>query len=392
MSFLAGVLVVLRKEIMDGKRDKRSIRSVIFSALIGPVMLGFLFNNLASEQRNAREIKVPVVGAQYAPAFIDWLNQQSGVEVITGPADPEKAVRDRKEDVVVVIDKEFTEKMAHSIPAPIKVVSDETRNSARPKVRRVRRLIEVYSGEIGALRMVARGVSPSVATPLRVEEVEVSSAQQRAATILSVLPLFLVLAALVGGLQLAIDSTAGERERGSLEPLLLNPVPRETFVVGKWLAASLFGSASVLLSTGLCMTVFRRVPWQDLGVRFNVGPPELAGLLALVLPLAFLLSAMVMFVSMFARSFKEAQSYIGLLTLLPMLPAILQQVFPLAGRPWLAPAPFIGQYALAADLLGGKPPAVYLYVIAGACVLGLALVLVMLTARMLRREQIIFGR
>ena len=99
-----------------------------------------------------------------------------------------------------------------------------------------------------------------------------------------------------------------------------------------------------------------------------------------------------MFVSMFARSFKEAQSYIGLLTLLPMLPAILQQVFPLAGRPWLAPAPFIGQYALAADLLGGKPPAVYLYVIAGACVLALALVLVMLTARMLRREQIIFGR
>jgi sodium transport system permease protein len=89
MSFLAGVLVVLRKELMDGKRDKRSIRSVVFSALIGPVMLGFLFNNLASEQRNAREIKVPVVGAQYAPAFIDWLNQQSGVEVITGPADPE---------------------------------------------------------------------------------------------------------------------------------------------------------------------------------------------------------------------------------------------------------------------------------------------------------------
>ena len=392
MKGLAQTRVVLRKELMDGARDRRSLRSVVISALLGPVLLGFLFTNMASEERRALEIKLPVVGGQYAPSFVDWLNQQSGVEVVPGPADPEQAVRDRKEDVVIVIDKGFSGKMARSIPAPIQLVSDETRNSARPKVRRVRRLIAAYSSEIGGLRLIARGVSPSVAAPLRVEEVEVSSAGQRAATILGILPLFLVIAALVGGLQVAIDSTAGERERGSLEPLLLNPVPREALIAGKWLAASLFGTASVLFSAALVMTVFQRVPWQDLGVRFRVGPPELAGLLALILPLAFLLSAMVMYVSMFSRSFKEAQSYIGLLMLLPMGPALLSSVYPLANRPWLAPVPFVGQYALAADLLGGKSLDAYLYVVAGVCVMALAVVLVLMAARLLRREEIIFGR
>jgi sodium transport system permease protein len=225
-----------------------------------------------------------------------------------------------------------------------------------------------------------------------VEEVEVSSAGQRAATILGVLPLFLIIAALAGGLQVAIDSTAGERERGSLEPLLLNPVPREALVLGKWIAASLFGSASVLFSAGLMMSVFTRIPWQDLGIRFRVGPPELAGLLALVLPLAFLLSSMVMYASMYARSFKEAQSYIGMLMLVPMAPMLVSTVYPLNNRPWLAPAPFVGQYALSADLLAGKFPEWYFFVAAGASVAAVTTVLLLLAARMLKREGIIFGR
>jgi sodium transport system permease protein len=115
-------------------------------------------------------------------------------------------------------------------------------------------------------------------------------------------------------------------------------------------------------------------------------------LLALVLPLALFLSAVVMFASTFARSFKEAQGYIGLLILLPMLPGLLASLYPLSNRPWLAPIPIIGQYALAADVLGGKPPGAGFYILAGASVLACAAVLVSLTSRMLTREKIIFGR
>jgi sodium transport system permease protein len=314
------------------------------------------------------------------------------VEIVAAPADPEQAVRDRKEDVVLIIEKDFEKNMARATPAAVRLVSDSTRDSARRKVDRARKLVTTYSSQMAAMRLIVRGVAPSVAVPVRVEEVEVSSAQERLATLLSILPLLLVLASLTGGMQIAIDATAGERERGSLEPLLLNPVPRAALAAGKWLAASAFGCVSVVFSMLLTVNVMRRVPWHDMGIRFRVSDADLMSLLALVLPLAFLLSAVVMFVSTFARSFKEAQGYIGMLVLLPMLPGVISNMYPLSNRHWLAPVPIVGQYALAADVLGGKPPSVTFYVLAGVSVLACAVLLVALTSRLLKRETIIFGR
>jgi sodium transport system permease protein len=123
-----------------------------------------------------------------------------------------------------------------------------------------------------------------------------------------------------------------------------------------------------------------------------VSDAELLSLLVLILPLALLLSAIVAFASTFARSFKEAQSYLGMLMLIPMLPGIVSTVYPLSGRSWLAPVPVLGQYALAADVLGGKPPSPVYYVVAAVTAIGTGIVFVMLTARLLRREAIVFGR
>jgi sodium transport system permease protein len=392
MSTLRLMWIVFRKELADGMRDRRSILSVVVVASLSPVLLGGMFTVMASRGKNANEIKLPVAGAEYAPAFIDWLKQQTGVEIVPAPADPEQAVRDRKEDVVLIIEKDFSKDMARAVPAPVKLVSDSTRDSARQTVTRARTLVTTYSSQLAALRLIARGVAPSIALPVRVEDVEVSSAQERLATLLNILPLLLVLAALTGGMQIAIDTTAGERERGSLEPLLLNPVPRVALAAGKWLAASAFGCVSVVFSMLLTVNVMRRVPWHDMGIRFRVSDGDLMSLLALVLPLALLLSAVVMFVSTFARSFKEAQGYIGMLILLPMLPGVISTLYPLSNRPWLAPIPIVGQYALSADVLGGKPPAVAFYVLAGVSVLACALLLLALISRLLKREAIIFGR
>jgi sodium transport system permease protein len=382
----------LAKELRDGMRDRRSVLSLLFGAALAPVLLGGMFTVMAGRGKDAEEMKLPVAGVQYAPAFVDWMKQQTGIEIVPAPADPEQAVRDRKEDVVLIIGKDFSKNMARAIPAPVKLVSDSTRDSARRKVTRARSLVTTYSGQLAALRLIARGVAPSVAMPVQVEEVEVSSAQERLATLLNILPLLLVLAALTGGMQIAIDTTAGERERGSLEPLLLNPVPRAALAAGKWLAASAMGCGSVVLSMLLTVNVMRRVPWHDLGIRFRVSDGDLMSLLALVLPLALFLSAVVMFASTFARSFKEAQGYIGMLILLPMLPGLISTMYPLSNRHWLAPIPIIGQYALAADVLGGKPPSAALYALAGVSVLACALVLLALTSRLLKREAIIFGR
>jgi sodium transport system permease protein len=161
---------------------------------------------------------------------------------------------------------------------------------------------------------------------------------------------------------------------------------------GKWLAASTLGCASVVFSMVITVNVLRRIPWHDLGIRFRVTDGELFSLLLLIVPLTLFLAAMVLFASTFARSFKEAQGYLGMLMLLPMLPGMLTTIYPLSRRPWLAPVPVLGQYALASDVLGGQPPGVWLFLVAGVSALACALLLVWLTARAMSRERIIFGR
>jgi sodium transport system permease protein len=392
MKWMGALLAVARKEIVDGIRDRRSLATLVFSALLSPLLLGAVLTSTAGSARGAEELTLPVVGAEHAPAFVQWLGQQTGVKVVPGPADPEQAVLDRAEDVVLIIENDFMARMGRAQTAEVKLVSESTRERARPKIARVRALVGGYAGQLASLRLIARGVAPGIASPIQIEDVEVSSSQARLATLLSILPLLLVIAGLVGGMQIAIDSTAGERERGSLEPLLLNPVPRWVLAAGKWLAASTLGCASVVFSMVITVNVLRRIPWHDLGIRFRVTDGELFSLLLLIVPLTLFLAAMVLFASTFARSFKEAQGYLGMLMLLPMLPGMLTTIYPLSRRPWLAPVPVLGQYALASDVLGGQPPGVWLFLVAGVSALACALLLVWLTARAMSRERIIFGR
>ncbi len=392
MRWTGALLAVARKELVDGIRDRRSLATLVFSSLLTPLLLGVMLTSTAGSARGAEELTLPVVGAEHAPAFVQWLGQQTGVKVVPGPADPEQAVLDRVEDVVLIIESDFMARMGRAQTAEVKLVTESTRERARPKIARVRALVGGYAGQLASLRLIARGVAPGIAQPIRLEDVEVSSSQARLATLLSFLPLLLVIAGLVGGMQIAIDSTAGERERGSLEPLLLNPVPRWVLAAGKWLAASALGCVSVVFSMIITVNVLRRIPWHDLGIRFRVSDGELFSLLLLILPLALFLAAVVLFASTFASSFKEAQGYLGMLMLLPMLPGMLATFYPLSRRPWLAPVPVLGQYALASDVLGGQPPGAWLFLAAGVSALGCALVLVWLTARAMSRERIIFGR
>jgi sodium transport system permease protein len=392
MSRVAPILVVVRKELRDAFRDRRAIYSVLFGALFGPIVVAIMFNGMAERQREIEDVTVPVVGMDHAPALVEWLRQQSGVTVVAGPAAPEAAVRAGHEDVVVVIPEDYVKKFRASRPVEVQLISDGSRSASRPKVQRVRGLLQRYNGEVASLRLIGRGVSPAVVTPLRIDDREVSSAQQRAAVILNFIPLFIVLAAFTGGMQIATDSTAGERERGSLEPLLVNPAPRTAIAGGKWLAAAASAALSVVLTTMLCLLMLRVIPLQDLGIRFRLGPPQVAWILAAVLPMCLLSTAIQTYLSTFARSYKEAQTYMGYLIMLPALPGLLSSVYPIGTKPWMYPIPILGQHLLATDVLGGKPPAPIMFALAAATALAAAVLLGLLTTRMLRNERVVFGR
>lgn len=389
---LAQALVVFRKELKDWSRDKRSIVSVAMGSLMGPLIVAFMFNTIASRQRQVEEVRIPVVGVAHAPALVDWLRQQAGVEVVEGPADPEESVRTRAEDVVVVLPKDFAEKFTASKPAIVRIVADSSSQSTRPKLQRVRGLFQRYNAEIGSLRLMARGVSPVVASPLGIEDVEVSSAQQRAAQILGFIPLFLMVAAFMGGMQISTDATAGERERGSLEALLVNPAPREAIAGGKWLAGTTTALVSVSVTSALLLAVFENIPLQDLGLRFRLGAQELAGTLAAVLPFCPVIVAAQMYMATFAKSFKEAQSYLSVLMMVLMIPGFAATVYPVTNKVWMYFVPLVGQQALMTDVLGGKAPAAVFFAAAGILNVAIAIVLVRITTALLHREKIIFGR
>lgn len=386
------VLVVVRKELTDSFRDRRALYSIVIGGLVGPILIGFMLNRMAGQQRSAQEIRVPVVGGEYAPVLVNWLGQQAGVEITQGPADPEAAVRDRKLDFVLVIPKEFSEKFRASRPAPVQVVSDAIRQSARGQVQRLRTLLSRYSAETGGMRMIARGVSPSIASALAIEDIEISSAQQRVGQIFGVIPMFLVLAAFAAGMQIATDSTAGERERGSLEPLLVNPIPRLEVVTGKWAAAALSAAASMVITLVITSAMLLSLRLEDLGFRFRFSMADALLLLAATLPMALMAPSIQMYLASFAKSFKEAQSYMGFLILLPMIPGITAAFYPLGDRPWMAPIPILGQFSLATDVLGGKPPSPLSMVLGAISAAAVALVFVSLTTRLFSKEKIIFGR
>jgi sodium transport system permease protein len=389
---LTAIRTIARKELTDSSRDRRAIYALIFSTLVGPVLIGFMLNQIASQERAAHEIKVPVVGRAYAPILVNWLEQQPGVEVVDGPADPEAAVRDRKSDFVVVIGKDFAEKFRDSRPAPVELYSDSTRQNARAKVRRIRSLLNRFNGQMAGMRLIARGISPSLASSLKFEEVEVSSAQQRAATIFNIIPMFLILAAFSTGMQIATDSTAGERERGSLEPLLLNPVARWQIVVGKWLAATCASLLGMLLTLVILSKVLARLPLEDLGVRYHLGQSDIFLLVLTIAPVAMMAPAIQMYLACFAKSFKEAQSYMAFLVFGVTIPGVLSTFYPITNRPWMHPIPILGQYAAAADILGGKMPAPVGMVLAALASLALVALFLSLATKLLSSEKIIFGR
>jgi sodium transport system permease protein len=294
--------------------------------------------------------------------------------------------------VVLVIEKDFAEKFRDSRPAPVKVVSDSTRQSTRAKVRRVNSLLGQFSSVTGSLRLIARGVNPVVARALKIDEVEVSSSQQRAATVFGFIPMFLILATFSAGMQIATDSTAGERERGSLEPLLLNPIPRWQLLGGKWLAAATSAFGGMIGTLLVTTAVMSRLSLEDLGVRFHLGGGQLMLLVLAMAPMAFVAPAIQMYLACFARSFKEAQGYMAFLVFAATMPGVLSVFYPTATVPWLQWIPLAGQYRLGSDILSGHIPSPFVLVTATVSAMLLAALFLKLATRMFSSEKIIFGR
>jgi sodium transport system permease protein len=384
------IRLVFIKEFIDHLRDRRSVLGSFILPIMGPLILWGVFQLILDLQRD-RELEVPVVGREHAPRLISYL-EANGAQLLPAPTDPEGVVRRGEADMVLVIDPDYPARYSAGKSAKIQLIVDDSRNDSHKNVRRVERILLSYSQSLAALRLIARGVSPEVAAPVELEEIDLATPEKLAANLLNMVPLFLMLAALVGGMNVAIDTTAGERERGSLEPLLLNPVRRLSLVVGKWLA-TVAASTLVALATLLAfMLTVHFLPLEELGMKMLFGPYQALVMFAAVWPLAWFGSGLQMLIATFARSFKEAQTYLNLLNLLPMAPSMFLMLKPAQSEWWMLPLPTMAQVGTVVDVMRGETvPGWHLAVIGLSSLLYTGVCLVCLV-RLLGKERIIFGR
>lgn len=382
---------VVRKELMDNLRDRRSVASVLLFPLAGPLMLMLLAQVVADKQTLPDVVKMPAIGADRAPRLTEFL-KRNGVELTEPPEAYEGAIRDGDIHAVVEIPEDYPADLTAGRTAKVKLWLDRSSHEGAAEVRRVTELIAGYGARLGALRLIARGVVPEVASPIAVQEVDLSTPERLAARLLEMIPLFLVIAALIGGMNVATDATAGERERGSLEPLLLNPVPRSTLVIGKWISTFAFSSVVVgITAVGFAIAV-RYVRLEEVGLQVHLTPARLVVMATALLPLCAFASALLLLVATFARSYKEAQMYLSLLLMAPAAASVVLLLNPMRPAIGYMLVPTLAQQLLVSDLLRGEPGNPALYVVAGAAALFGAGAALVVTARLFRRERIIFGR
>jgi len=385
--------VVLGKEVLDNLRDRRALAMALFFPLLGPAILGISLSLISKQARNVEEqpLTLPVVAPERAPNLIAYLEER-GVQVAPAPADPEAAVRGGDADVVLAIPEDHGTLLREGKPAPVRLIIDASRTSARPAAERVRKLLEGYSHRIGVQRLLLRGVHPAVVSALAVEEVDLATAASRAALLLSALPYFLVLALFTGGMAVAIDATAGERERQSLEPLLLHPVPRSAVVLGKLLAAGVFSAAALaetIVGFGLVPVA---LPLEQLGFSIQLDPLVLLRIFTLLLPLLLLVCGVMILVAARARTFKAAQSTLSFLMLVPAMPGLVLAFVPVKLQTWQLLVPAWGEQLLISRLIRAEPVAAASQAIAMGSTAVWALVVAWAAIKAFQSEGFLFGR
>ncbi len=385
------VYAVFRKELLESIRDRRSLLSLLLLPLVGPVLVSLVLTQALEQQAPVDSLKLPVVGAQNAPGLIAYLESRD-VEIVAPPAKVVTAVREQEVDLVLVIPDDFGTRFRAGRTTTVELIADESRQDTQSSVRRVRGVLEAHAQAVGTLRILAQGVDPTLAQPITVTTVDVSTPKKRAAVFLNLIPMFVLLAAFIGGMHCATDSTAGERERGSLEPLLINPIGRRSLVIGKWLAAVLFSVCSAMLTLGCTLLALGQVPVEQFGLSLALAPTEIALVLVAVLPLSLFVAAAQMLVASFARSFKEAQTYMSVMIFLPMLPGLLFTIQPIKTAGWMMLVPVLGQQALLMNVIRGEPVAWAAHVVTALSACLVALICIDVTAALFRRERIIFGR
>lgn len=385
------VLIVFMKEIIDNLRDRRTLASaLIMGPIFGPLLFAFVIN--LSIERSLEDVEktlqLPVIGEAHAPNLVRYLNSRN-IEIVAAPSERNaaiEAVKTGAHDIVLIIPEAFGAQLADTVPAKVELVSDQANTDADREARRVRSALYAYNQELAGIRLSARGINPLVLRPLNIDEIDVSTASGRSAILLGMMSYFFIFATLMGGMYLAIDATAGERERGSLEPLLSLPVTRDQLIVGKILATCVYMALSLILSLASFYVAIMFLPLEQLGMTPNFGPAVVLATFLLFAPFILLGAALMTLVASFTKSYREAQTWLSIVLIAPTLPILIVSILTLRPKLEFMFVPSLSQHLLLVDMVKNEPINNLHVVISVVSTLVLGALLTFICARLYRRE------
>jgi sodium transport system permease protein len=374
-------------------RDRRSWAIALTLAMLaGPVVFVLMSNFISGLEERVAEREVVVADGGRAPTLVGYL-QRAGARVVEAPADYLERLRSGSlQNAVIRPPADFEQRLARGDTVQVEVVYDGSHDKAQPVVRTAMRLVDGFNRELGAQRLLARGVAPQLLAPVALEEVNLASTQARGAQLLFIVPWAALIVAVFGALSVAIDVTAGERERGSLEPLLANPVGATALVAGKWAVVMAYSTVIVALTMLGFMVSMRFVANETLSALMQLQWREAALFAAVLLPFAALMAALNMLAATFGRSFKEAQTYVSYIAMAAQFSALVPVFLTVRDAAWQLWVPSVAQLTVLMKVLRGEPVTAFELLLPAAVCLLVTAACLWQQARLLRRESIVFSR
>ncbi|MBU2886470.1 ABC transporter permease [Gilvimarinus agarilyticus] len=386
--FFKQLNAVWNKELRDALRDKRAMK-VAFLPPIYMVVFFALGIGLAIHFQNNEEQDTQLHVAGQDAALTAWLTEKN-IHLKPSPDDPYAAVEQGEVDYVLVLEREVATPGSKE-PRSATLVYNASNQRVHGPVGQVRQLLYQYNSMEAGINILARGLSPKLINPIRVREANVASEQQMGGLILGGVPLLLLMCAMMGSVGFSADMTAGERERQSLEPLLINPVPSLTLMLGKWLAAVALTLAVVLLCLLLMSIALYFLPFDKMGLRVSVSAGAMLGIFVSLIPIAAIAASLQLLLGIFSRSFKDAQTYMSILIVLPMVPFFLVITNPGIYQPWHLWVPMLGHQTVLRELLLGQGVTPIAFVAFILSALPVTLLGLWLAAKQMRRAKVIYG-
>jgi len=343
---------------MENLRDRRALFSAfLFVPLMGPILFSVMTTLVVDRAvGEAKEtLRLPVIGAEFAPNLMRFFTE-NGAEIVRIELDvnaARNAVHNGQENLVLVVPAKIGADFKNGESAPVELISDSSNSKAQRYVSRAHGLLDAYGHKLSVLRLLARGIDPTLISPINVRVVDVATPSGRALILLGTLTYYLLFSLLLGGMYLAIDSTAGERERGSLESLLCLPVTRTQLVLGKIAATALFMLMALSLTLTALVIGMRFLPLEKLGMASNFSPLIALKIAAIMVPMAIFGAALLFVVGSFTRSYREAQTWLGAVLAIPTLPILFASIANVRSTTLLMTVPSLSQHLIATNLLRG---------------------------------------